>query len=270
MGARGRRTAPGGPAEPAWPGPGARAGRGGSSGARTLLPGLCLHPLAHLPPQSQTRPRGLCSLTPHLWACVCTYIHVCACMKNLTCFSFDHVRGYFPANHHQAHLGHSLTPLPAAALSGPQSWRDPSHCAAQQGAGGALRLSAPLRASPRGRSAPRSAGGPGSALFSSPLPHLLRGHRKRVSKPACLARYQTRTFSSVLGGWGVPFRADAGWLWSSGAVCPGNSILPAVAGFNCIHTATEVSLNASTQRSLSGFPVETITVRSKTFKSCRA
>lgn len=42
---------------------------------------------------------------------------------------------------------------------------------------------APLRALPRARSAPRSAGGPRRALLSSPLPHLLRGHCKRVSRP---------------------------------------------------------------------------------------
>lgn len=180
--ARGRRTAPGGPAEPAWPGPGARADRGDPSGARTLSPGLRLPPLAHLLPQRQTRPRGLHSLTfPPVYIYI--YIRVRVCMKNLTCFSLERVRGYFPGNHHQAHLGHSLTPPPAAPLSDPQSWRDPSHCTAQQGAGGAPRPSAPRRAPPRARSAPRSAGGPGSALFSSPLPHLLRGHGKRVSRP---------------------------------------------------------------------------------------
>lgn len=153
--------------------------------------GLCLHALAHLLPQSQTRPRGLCSLTPHLSACIYTDIYVCLYEDSNPLF-FDHVQGYFPGNHHQAHLGHSLTPPPAAALSGPQSWRDPSHRAAQQGAGGAPRPSAGPRSTALHRGpwkrAPLLAASP-----SAPRP-------PQTCKPAYLARYQTRTFSSISGG----------------------------------------------------------------------
>lgn len=177
MCSRGGRTALSGSTKPAWPGPGARTGPGGSSGTQTLLPGLCRHPLAHLVPQNQTRPRGLCTLTPHLAACVHTlyiylyiyvYTHTCVSMKNLSCFSFDHMRGYFAGNHHQAHLGHSLTPPPAAALSGRQSWRDPSHCAAQQAAGRTPRPSAPLRR-PAQHRAPPGALEARSSLPRSPI-----------------------------------------------------------------------------------------------------
>lgn len=73
------------------------------------------------------------------------------CVWSLTCFSFAHVRGYFPGNHHhQPHLGHGLTPPPAAALGGRRSCRHPS--------------SAPLR------SAPRSAGAPEARSSPRPFP----------------------------------------------------------------------------------------------------
>lgn len=139
-------------------------------------------------------------------------------------------------------------------------------------AGGPPRMCRPAR----GRRGPAPLRGPAQlrappgALETRPSPPRFPICSEAIANAGPFGQVPNQDVHLRLEEVGVPFRADAGWLWLSRAVCTGNSILPAVAGFNCIRTATEVSLNASTQRSLSAFPVETITVRSKTFKSCRA
>lgn len=178
---------PGGPDEPAWPAPGASGehGRSYQVSASTLLPTSC-HKAKPDPEGSAPSPLILRPV----------YIHRRkGCVYQDSNPLFVHrVRGRFVGHHHQAHLGHSLTPPPAAARGVPHSWRDPSHCAARHGAGGTPLPSAGLLSAALGRRPGKRA----SLLAASPsAPRPLQ-----TCKPACLARYQRRAVSSVLGGGG--------------------------------------------------------------------